>query len=278
LKGHHVNFPLHDLEPRDFEELCFWLIRANEIDELGHANVYGRSGQDQHGIDAYSYHHGRDEYRVYQCKRYQKYTAQNLRDAVAALEAGPQAPAGTPVWLRQATTFVLCISVDFAGNKNLTDERNTQTPLMQARGLAFEVWDTNEISSKLRDKPAIVEEFFGIKGVEEFCPESISIPYLRGVKARALLNIPRPNWNPKASVSPSALLKARNRIVSLEGRDTELKAYRAWTNDPNPWDVQLITGAGGTGKTRLMLEFCTELKAKGWNAGFMDANTKRTTD
>jgi len=70
---------------------------------------------------------------------------------------------------------------------------------------------------------------------------------------------------------PGALLRADiERPVPFHGRSTELDDLTAWSGDDAQLAVRLITGAGGMGKTRLVLELCRKLQRQGWRAGFLD--------
>jgi tetratricopeptide (TPR) repeat protein len=65
---------------------------------------------------------------------------------------------------------------------------------------------------------------------------------------------------------PAALLIAERRLVPFTGRHQELNRLSAWLNKPaGGSSAILIHGAGGQGKTRLALEFCTRAAGLGWN-------------
>ena len=71
--------------------------------------------------------------------------------------------------------------------------------------------------------------------------------------------------------SPAVLLNARHCVVAFHraSRDRELTWLRSWCDRDAPIQAQLMTGPGGSGKTRLMLEWCRELRDEGWRAGFL---------
>jgi tetratricopeptide (TPR) repeat protein len=71
--------------------------------------------------------------------------------------------------------------------------------------------------------------------------------------------------------SPGHLLTAAHEVVPFhrELRRAELDALAAWCEDGKRAGVWLWTGEGGTGKTRLMIEWCRQLRARGWHAGFL---------
>ncbi len=62
---------------------------------------------------------------------------------------------------------------------------------------------------------------------------------------------------------PAALLRADRRIVEFIGRP-ELGQLRDWCDGERQPQVLLLTGAGGTGKTRLALELARGQQAHGW--------------
>ena len=81
------------------------------------------------------------------------------------------------------------------------------------------------------------------------------------------LNIPDFSTSFNAS-SIEYLLSWKSRLTDLMGREQELKVLHDWANSPNPISGRMITGEGGTGKTRLAFEFSRQLRdQKGWQAG-----------
>jgi len=82
---------------------------------------------------------------------------------------------------------------------------------------------------------------------------------------------------PGATRSPLQLIKARTGIVPFTGRD-KLMELTDWAN-AQPREgledlaVAVVTGVGGSGKTRLAAELCSNLEKKGWVAGFVPKTT-----
>ena len=78
---------------------------------------------------------------------------------------------------------------------------------------------------------------------------------------------------PGATRSPLQLIKARTGIVPFTGRDN-LTELTDWANK-QPGEgredlaVAVVTGVGGSGKTRLAAELCSNLEKNGWVAGFI---------
>ena len=83
---------------------------------------------------------------------------------------------------------------------------------------------------------------------------------------------------PGATRSPLQLIKARTGIVPFTGRDklTELTDWANKQPEESREDlaVAVVTGVGGSGKTRLAAELCSNLEKNGWVAGFVPKTTE----
>ncbi|HYH96123.1 MAG TPA: hypothetical protein VD972_09130, partial [Hyalangium sp.] len=79
-------------------------------------------------------------------------------------------------------------------------------------------------------------------------------------------------WEPPREPGPVALLNARHRYVDFFEpiRSELLKELRTWCEEEEPVSARLFHGAGGTGKTRLFIEWCKQLRGQGWRAGFLE--------
>jgi hypothetical protein len=89
----------------------------------------------------------------------------------------------------------------------------------------------------------------------------------------SLLDVSR-DFNPDAvRSSPGKLLSAYYEVVpfNTESRHKELSLLADWCGRETPRSVWLLYGDGGSGKTRLLLEWCQRLAHNGWHAGFLDA-------
>ena len=73
----------------------------------------------------------------------------------------------------------------------------------------------------------------------------------------------------RAATSQLQQLIPYSRSTTLVGRALELADLRRFAASPDPISVRVLTGGGGTGKTRLALDFCDELAAQGWDSGFV---------
>ncbi|MBP2708196.1 tetratricopeptide repeat protein [Microbispora sp. RL4-1S] len=63
---------------------------------------------------------------------------------------------------------------------------------------------------------------------------------------------------------PATLLTARRAVVEFTGRAEELRALEGWCADQAAARMRLVTGPGGVGKTRLMLELSARMHDRGW--------------
>jgi tetratricopeptide (TPR) repeat protein len=86
------------------------------------------------------------------------------------------------------------------------------------------------------------------------------------------LQMPSKRWQPGRGMADSQLLRPEEALVPFDpARQPELDALNAWLDDPQwPQSVRLLTGAGGTGKTRLAIELCQQRLKEAWHAGFLD--------
>lgn len=75
------------------------------------------------------------------------------------------------------------------------------------------------------------------------------------------------------SKNPATLLNARYRVVPFFEaiRETELALLEDWWASNKTTSVRLFTGPGGSGKTRLFIEWTERLRSRGIAAGFLKA-------
>ena len=63
---------------------------------------------------------------------------------------------------------------------------------------------------------------------------------------------------------PAGLLDPALGVVPFVGREEELAALEDWCTDGDIGLVRLVTGGGGSGKTRLALELVRRMNGRGW--------------
>jgi tetratricopeptide (TPR) repeat protein len=73
---------------------------------------------------------------------------------------------------------------------------------------------------------------------------------------------------------PAHLLEPGLGVVPFTGRAAELADLETWCLDERAGLVRLITGGGGTGKTRLALELCRRMTGRGWQCVQVDEGTE----
>ncbi len=78
-------------------------------------------------------------------------------------------------------------------------------------------------------------------------------------------------WELREGLSPGGLLNPRHQAVPFldAPREGELDELAAWCVDPAATGVRLCLGAGGPGKTRLLIEWAKRRRADEWVAGFL---------
>ena len=68
-----------------------------------------------------------------------------------------------------------------------------------------------------------------------------------------------------------------NLAPTLRGRDRELQSLMEWAEDgESNIQIRLLTGGGGSGKTRLAATAARELRTRGWAAGFLPRDADAT--
>ena len=93
--------------------------------------------------------------------------------------------------------------------------------------------------------------------------------------APSVLEMPRKHWVSGKGYAISQLLRAEEAIIPFDpARLPFLDEQKAWAcGTPFPLAVRLLTGQGGTGKTRLAIELCGQMSAQGRVAGFLPGQT-----
>jgi hypothetical protein len=78
---------------------------------------------------------------------------------------------------------------------------------------------------------------------------------------------------PDADPSMGTVLRPPYAVVGYVGREQLLGELAGWCErepgDGSPVGLWLVTGGGGSGKTRLAMEACREAEARGWTAGLL---------
>lgn len=150
--------PFDDLSWENFERLI--LRYVEQTGKLEHCHLYGKKGQKQEGIDLFIRHNADDLYSVYQCKRYRKYSKDNLQKAVKAFREG--------TWLKRTKRFYICTACDLS-EKSISDEIELQQVNLREDGVELLVLDKTKLSNELKILPQLVYDFFGKEWTRLFC-------------------------------------------------------------------------------------------------------------
>ena len=153
--------PFSALSWEDFEKLCLRLVRKQADVEF--CRRYGVSGQGQAGIDLFSRKPPGTKYHVHQCKRVAELLPNDIEGIVEKFLAGK--------WAGQTEAFTLCTTVSLRRTQ-LSDELERQRAALRSGGIAFYVWDADELNSILKNEPELVDDFFGREWATAFCSDA----------------------------------------------------------------------------------------------------------
>jgi hypothetical protein len=167
-----------------FQRLCARL--AQNSGDVEFSQEYGVPGQDQEGIDIYVRQRSSGRYSVWQCKRYQTFSAKLVRDAVDEFIKGE--------WVGKTEEFVLCVTAPTEA-RELADEIETQRDRLHEKNIVLIPFGITQLSGRLKDQPELVHDFFGMQAVKDFCGEEAATKLSRRklrleevVKLRSLLH------------------------------------------------------------------------------------------
>jgi hypothetical protein len=157
-------FPLEHWE--DFEKLVVAL--AINVDGLVEVRRYGTSGQEQDGIDVIGFTRLGHHAHAYQCKNVPEFSESDLTRAIAKFTDGRRPFSPKRLVIAVATT---------ANRTQLIRKLEDARPMHP--DLTLELWDATRIGELLRDRPRLVEQFFGEDVARRFCV-SASFPASAG--------------------------------------------------------------------------------------------------
>lgn len=146
VQPHLQELPFSELSWEQFEALCTAVVQVQPI--TINCNLYGVQGDEQQGVDIIATQRGTGgvEKWAYQCKRYKEYSPGKLKEALDRMSYS-------------ADFYVLMLSIPAsAAMRRIANER-----------LNTYLWDSKDISRKLKSFPAIVEDFFGSTWRYAFC-------------------------------------------------------------------------------------------------------------
>jgi tetratricopeptide (TPR) repeat protein len=159
----------------------------------------------------------------------------------------------------------------------------------QMRDILFNLEGDRIMPFRFDDTPVDgVLSIDGYVAVEELSPEEVAELILQRLGAPTPARASKPKKTPAdfllsntreapKATNPATLLNARYEVVSFfaDARTRELDDLKAWCDSEEPaTGVRLFYGPGGTGKTRLLIEWAKQLREQGWYAGFLPENVE----
>jgi hypothetical protein len=119
--------------------------------------------------------------------------------------------------------------------------------------------------------PAITQALLSQREAIDGLPDEVGRA-LRRMLGRHLVIDPTEVWRP--GTSDIHLLRAEYGVVPFHPqRRPDVERLLAWCEADVRIAVRVVTGAGGTGKTRLMIELCKQARLRRWRAGFLHRET-----
>lgn len=122
---------------------------------------------------------------------------------------------------------------------------------------------------ELRDLAALAGELRTLRERLEQIPAE-TVQLLGGDRVLTLHPVVRPG----RKIEPSRLLAPTSGVFPFLDRGGLLEDLVVWADDPAAFGIQILGGAGGSGKSRLAVELCRVLLNRGefWKAGFLGSD------
>ena len=225
--------PFDLLTPEDFERLCLWLVRREGFERV---EYLGEAGSDQ-GRDIVGWREGR--HFVFQCKRVNQF--------------GPKAVAKEIEKLAQLPAEEQPDELIFVVTRAMSARARKEARELWGRARC-QFWTGAELDERVQRHSDLAAQFFDLRSQSSALGD-VLLPGTRKLPERS---------------SPGRLLTAAYEIVPFEtsGREADLEVLSRWCESPERRSVFLLTGEGGVGKTRLLIEWCRRLRGR-WQTGFL---------
>jgi hypothetical protein len=144
--------PLYRLDEYTFQKLCRDVFEKEP--EIGICNVYGTRGQTQDGIDLLAYRRNGDGIEVGQCKCYEDFPPEKIREASKDF-----LDYWDVRWSKEnVKRFILFVACDLS-TRQRQDELNKQRVHFAALGITYEPWSVATITNRLRLHRGIVATY-----------------------------------------------------------------------------------------------------------------------
>lgn len=238
--------PFDKLTWENFEKLCYRLARLEA--QVEHCQLYGERGENQQGIDLYARKTKSAKYTVYQCKREKNFRPAKIKDAVTKFLEGE--------WVERTDVFVLCTQESLKGKKR-ADAFEEQGEILREKGITLLKWDSDELSTQLKEHPKIVADFFNREWVEAFCGRE-QAESLGGKTDLELISKDYREWLNKDTADFTVLgfntkLSIESAWIHLQASSSE-KFDKAFNADyiPHAYHRVIVTGKSGAGKSTFL--------------------------
>lgn len=215
--------PFEALHWQDFEKLCYRIVKLESSVE--YCKTYGSQGSTQSGIDIFARTNSSSKYKVYQCKNEADFGPAKIESAVKEFLDGE--------WVNKSEEFVLCTQESLSSTTARADMLEAQAKVLKAKGVKFLSWDNQELSTKLKLYPELVDDFFGRSWVKAFCGDEVAVKLEERLDAQQLIEL---------RSKLSALYK---RIFNLHDRGIPLSDALTLTDRYIVPDVEDIKSAQG---------------------------------
>lgn len=257
-----------------FERLCLELLRRH-WSRRG-LERFAKKGEEQFGVDIFDTLAESPRYAA-QCKLKEQWKSLEPGEIHSEIDKAKKFPS-------KLDHYAILTTGKISSGAQLAIQAINQQN--RAAGLfTVELLTWEKIADLLRQYPEVERQFYGGLRSEEVATVTAALADTpaavlqaisehsekeKSTAAAGLIVIPRLKWQPGLS-PPAALLRADIEVaVPFHSRQRDLDELMAWIAGTDPIKVRLVTGAGGIGKTRLLIETCNRLAGDGWQAGFLD--------
>lgn len=158
------SLPLRELDPEVFERLITEIVAHHSRS----VHFYGRRGQTQYGLDIVE-DRVSERPTLYQVKRFQELTPDDIQKAVAEYAGPPRGSKSTSHPRRfDPKRFIIATAAEFDRDTKNVDKRS-KLQREYRDDLEIDVWGAESISRILRDYPRTVFAIFGAEWARVWC-------------------------------------------------------------------------------------------------------------
>jgi|GEM_PF-3734069 len=167
IKPRLGELPWKQMHWEDFQKLCARLIQRQYLGSGAQVFQYGKSGQEQDGIDIIWKTTGACKFSVAEVKHWETVKPSNIQNWLKAFLDGERAT-DSQIW-------ILCLSVNIEHDTKLVMAWDAVKTELESHDIQASVWDRGVIEELLRGNPELVERFFSKEIRDRFC-YTLSMP------------------------------------------------------------------------------------------------------